>query len=195
MKIGVKVMPRKEVLDTQRRIVNRPLCGKQAEFESCVHFKILHVQPACRPGTRGDKDGQGRSEESWLHRKHHLRLPERLAQHDWNASQHERDQMRNPFQASGPLGHKERDAIHDRLPGHSLGAIPRAAIILTNTPRRIVGWRRNHADLVPALFQPGRHLAGIFSNSRQFGSIVETIDQYSQTCLSNGCNAAACVQP
>jgi hypothetical protein len=71
-----------------------------------------------------------------------------------------------------------------------LSAIPGAEIVVADSPGGVVGWSRHHTDLVSVLREPDCHLAGIFAYSREFGRIVEPIDQDSQTLPFTGSDAA-----
>ena len=74
--------------------------------------------------------------------------------------------------------------MHQRSSRGVLSPVPRTTVIVTDTPRRIIRWRSHHTNFVAALRQPGGHLACIFSDSRKFRSVIESVNQNSQTCLS-----------
>src|ERR1022692_4034495 len=100
--------------------------------------------------------------------------------------------MHDALDAGRPLRNIERGAIHDWLIRHPLGAIPGSAVVVTNSPRRIVRRSGDHANLVAALGEPGRHFSGVLSDAREFRSVVKSVDQNSQTCLSSA--AMPCIK-
>src|SRR5450631_2973903 len=93
--------------------------------------------------------------------------------------------MHDALDACRPLRNIERGTIDHRLARHSLRAIPRAAVVVTNSPGRVVRRSGDHTDLMAALSEPSRHLSGVLPNARQFRSIVQSVDQNSQTYLSS----------
>lgn len=64
------------------------------------------------------------------------------------------------------------------------GSVPCTTVIVTDTPCRIIRRCSHHTNLVATLREPGGHLACTFSDSRKFGSVIESVNQNSQTGLS-----------
>src|ERR1035437_1904664 len=102
--------------------------------------------------------------------------------------------MHDSLDASGSRRNIQRRAMDHRLARFPLAAIPDTAIVIADSPVGIVRRSSHHADLVSALCEPDRHLAGIFPNSRKFGRVVQPVDEDSQTLPFIG-SSAACRLP
>src|SRR6185437_13037993 len=100
--------------------------------------------------------------------------------------------MGNSFQSSRPFRNIQWRAVYQGLAGRVFGTVPLSAIILPDTPCRIIRWGGDHADFVTAFGEPGRHFPRIFPIPVSSGAVVESVNQDSQTYLSSAAETVSC---
>ncbi len=105
------------------------------------------------------------------------RVPEALAQHDRQAAEHEGEKMHHALEAGGLLRDVEWGAIDDGLAGILFCAVELAAIVFADAPCGVVRRCGDDADFVATLGEPGCHLAGVFADACELGSVVDAVDQ------------------
>jgi hypothetical protein len=62
---------------------------------------------------------------------------------------------------------------------HSLQRLPLPplrSIVVVYAPLRVIGWRRENRDLMPAGSKISPQLAGIFAYAYQFRGVIDTVD-------------------
>jgi len=138
------------------------------------------VKPGGGAGCLGDEEGDWSTEEGGLDGEDDLRGDEDLTHHDRKTAEHEGDKVRHALEAGGFLWHIEGRAEDDGEAGGAFGAVEGAAVVVADAPCGIVRWCCYNADVVATGAEPTCHIPGIFSDTREFRGIVQSVDQDSQ---------------
>ncbi len=154
--------------------------GKETEIEGGIYLEVVDVEPGGGAGGFGYEEGQGGTEEGGLYREDYIGPPEDLAEHDWEAAQHEGDQVGYPFEAGGFCGDVEGGAVDRGFAGLALGAIQLASVVFADAPGGVIRGGGDDPDFVASGGQPGGHLSGVLADTSQLGGVVDAVDQNSQ---------------
>ena len=137
-----------ELFEAERKGMNGTVRGEQAEVECGIDLKVLYVEPRGSAGGLRNEECKRRAKEGRLDGEDDVGLPEALAKHDRQASEHEGTEVRHAIEASRFCRDVERSAIDDGFTGASFSGVELAAVIFAYAPCRVVRGCRNDSDLM-----------------------------------------------
>ena len=164
-----------ETLQPQHQALEpRPL--EQTQIKSRVDLVILHMQPSgCAGQSCGQPCAGGRNEGRCNH-PNHIRPPENLPQHRRKAGKGKGFEMNQTLQTRRANRHPKR-ATRYLNPGRNLLLIASTGITRPNCPSRVIRRRCHHPYRMALSRKPCSHLAAVFADAGEFGSVVEGTEE------------------
>ena len=175
--------PQDPAFKAPRQLFQAPSLLQQSRGEGSFHLEILDMQPVAGAGEEGGKSGDGRTDQRWRHRQHHIGAPDRpLPQGGEQRRSGKGRMVDHPLLSRRLVG----DVV--RHPGYRhavLGALRPAPCRKAghDAPARIVGLACDDADFVALEGQCLGHPGGVDRNADLLGRIVEADDQDAHAAL------------
>ena len=149
---------------------------EQAEVEGGVDLEVLHMKPGSGAADAGGKQRRDGAEQGRLDGEDDVRFPAALPQHGDRTAERKAGQVQHALEA-GDLRRHPQGAAQKLDAVDGLAPVAPGRVAGADAPLRVVGRRADNLDLVPALHEPARHLAGVLADADGLGWRVQPVDE------------------